>query len=139
FNESYASITPNDKVIYFSSNRDGGFGGKDIYKIERLPNGSWSKAVNLGSTVNTPYDDDAPFIHSDGRTLFFSSQGHQNMGGFDIFKTKLNDNGEWTTPENIGFPINTVNDDIYFVLAADGKTGYYSSSQQGGFGGQDIY
>jgi len=139
FTESYASITANDKVIYFSSNRDGGFGGKDIFKVERLPNGSWSKALNLGPSVNTPYDEDSPFIHSDGKTLYFSSNGHQNMGGFDIFRTKINDNGEWSIPENLGFPINTVHDDIYYVVAADGKTGYYSSSQQGGYGGQDIY
>ena len=139
FVESSASITANDKIIYFSSNREGGFGGKDIYKIERLPNGTWGKAQNLGSTINTEHDEDAPFIHSDGKTLYFSSTGHQNMGGYDIFKTKIADNNEWDIPENLGYPINTVTDDIFFVLAADGKTGYYSSAQQGGYGGQDIY
>lgn len=137
--ETSASITANDKIIYFSSNRPGGFGGKDIYKVERLPNGTWSKAQNLGSSVNTEFDEDAPFIHSDGKTLFFSSTGHQNLGGYDIFKTKVGEDGNWTFPENIGYPINTVNDDIFYVVAADGKTGYYSSSQQGGYGGQDIY
>jgi len=137
--ESSASITINEKVIYFSSNRDGGFGGKDIYKVERLPNGTWGKAQNLGPTINTVNDEDAPFIHSDGKTLYFSSTGHQNMGGYDIFKTIRNESGEWSNPENIGYPINTVTDDIFFVLAADGKTGYYSSSQDGGYGGQDIY
>lgn len=137
--ETSASITANDKIIYFSSNRPGGFGGKDIYKVERLPNGTWSKAQNLGVTINTEFDEDAPFIHSDGKTLYFSSTGHQNMGGYDIFKTKIGDDGNWTYPENIGYPINTVNDDIFYVVAADGKSGYYSSSQQGGYGGQDIY
>lgn len=139
FIETSASITTNDRVIYFSSNRDGGFGGKDIYKVERLPNGNWGKAQNLGPTINTAFDEDAPFIHSDGKTLYFSSTGHQNMGGYDIFKTKIGDDGNWINPENVGFPINTVHDDIFFVIAADGKTGYYSSSQQGGYGGQDIY
>lgn len=137
--ETSASITANDKILYFSSNREGGFGGKDIYKVERLPNGIWGKAQNLGPTINTESDEDAPFIHSDGKTLYFSSTGHQNMGGYDIFKTKLDDNNVWSNPENLGFPINTVTDDIFFVLAADGKTGYYSSSQQGGYGEQDIY
>lgn len=139
FVETSASISANDKIIYFSSNRDGGFGGKDIYKVERLPNGTWGKAQNLGPTINTEHDEDAPFIHSDGKTLYFSSTGHQNMGGYDIFKTKIGDDNEWSNPENIGYPINTVTDDIFFVIAADGKTGYYSSSQQGGYGGQDIY
>lgn len=137
--ESSASIIPNERIMYFSSDRDGGYGGKDIYKVERLPNGAWGKAQNLGPTINTEHDEDAPFIHSDGKTLYFSSTGHQNMGGYDIFKTVLNDNNEWSNPENLGYPINTVTDDIFFVIAADGKTGYYSSSQEGGYGGQDIY
>lgn len=137
--ESSASIVPDEKVLYFSSDREGGFGGKDIYKVERLPNGVWGKAQNLGPTINTEYDEDAPFIHTDQKTLYFSSTGHQNMGGYDIFKTVLNENGEWSNPENMGFPINTVTDDIFYVVAADGKTGYYSSAQEGGYGGQDIY
>ncbi|TXB65501.1 hypothetical protein FRY74_08750 [Vicingus serpentipes] len=137
--ESSASIVPNERTLYFSSDRDGGYGGKDIYKAERLPNGSWGMVQNLGPTINTSNDEDAPFIHADGRTLYFSSTGHQNMGGYDIFKTKLNESGEWTNPENLGYPINSVNHDIFFVIAADGKTGYYSSLREGGYGGQDIY
>ena len=136
--ESSATITLDDKVLYFSSDRPGGYGGKDIYKVLRLPNGQWSKAVNLGPTINTPYDEDAPFIHSDKKTLYFSSKGHQNMGGYDIFKTEF-ENGAWTDPENLKYPINTVQDDIFFVLSANGKVGYYSSSREGGYGGQDIY
>ncbi|MDB4534735.1 hypothetical protein N9242_07675 [Vicingaceae bacterium] len=138
FNETSATITLDDKVIYFSSDRPGGFGGKDIYKVMRLPNGKWSKAMNLGAVVNTPYDEDAPFIHTDKKTLYFSSKGHQNMGGFDVFKTVL-EKGNWRTPENLKYPINTVQDDIFFVLAASGKVGYYSSSRIDGYGGQDIY
>jgi len=136
--ESSASITIDDKTLYFSSDREGGFGGKDIYKVQRLPNGEWGNAINLGPTINTPQDEDAPFIHMDSRTLYFSSKGHQNMGGYDIFKTEL-ENDNWTIPVNLGYPINTVKDDIFFVLAADGKSGYYSSSREGGLGGQDIY
>lgn len=137
--ESSASIVPNERILYFSSDREGGFGGKDIYKVERLPNGTWGTVQNLGPTINTENDEDAPFIHADGKTLYFSSTGHQNMGGYDIFKTKQNESGEWSNPENLGYPINSVNDDIFFVIAADGKTGYYSSSREGGYGGQDIY
>jgi tetratricopeptide (TPR) repeat protein len=136
--ETSASITLDDKVLYFSSDRPGGFGGKDIYKVVRLPNGSWSKAINLGPIVNTPYDEDAPFIHTDKKTLYFSSKGHQNMGGYDVFQT-VYEKQDWTPPENLKYPINTVQDDIFFVLSASGKVGYYSSSRDGGMGGQDIY
>ncbi|MBL4593776.1 MAG: PD40 domain-containing protein [Flavobacteriales bacterium] len=138
YNETSACITLDDKVLYFSSDRPGGFGGKDIYKVMRLPNGKWSKAMNLGPTVNTAYDEDAPFIHTDKKTLYFSSKGHQNMGGYDVFKT-IYEKRVWSTPENLKAPINTVQDDIFFVLSASGKVGYYSSSREGGFGGQDIY
>ncbi len=138
YTETSASITLDDKVIYFSSDRPGGFGGKDIYKVLRLPNGKWSKAINLGPIVNTPFDEDAPFIHTDKKTLYFSSKGHENMGGYDVFKT-VYEKRTWTTPANLKYPINTVEDDIFFVLSASGKVGYYSSSREGGFGGQDIY
>ena len=138
YNETSATITLDDKVLYFSSDRPGGFGGKDIYKVLRLPNGKWSKAINLGPTVNTPYDEDAPFIHTDKVTLYFSSKGHQNMGGYDVFKT-VYEKRKWSNPENLKYPINTVRDDIFFVLSASGKVGYYSSSRDGGMGGQDIY
>jgi len=138
FIESSASIAPNDKVLYFSSNREGGYGGKDIYKVRMLPNGKWSRAQNLGPIINTPYDEDAPFIDAEGKTLFFSSTGHQNMGGYDVFKSTL-ENNLWSNPENLGYPVNTVNDDVFYVQSADGKTGYYSSSKAGGYGGQDVY
>jgi tetratricopeptide (TPR) repeat protein len=138
YNETSASITLDDKVIYFSSDRPGGFGGKDIYRVIRLPNGEWSSAFNLGPTVNTPYDEDAPFIATDRKTLYFSSKGHQNMGGYDIFITVL-EKSIWSAPENLKYPINTVQDDIFFVMAASGKVGYYSSTRVEGFGGQDIY
>ncbi len=139
--EPSASIAPGGQEIYFTSDRPGGFGGRDLYRIRRLPNGEWSLPLNLGPKVNTAFDEDAPFMHSDGITLFFSSKGHNTMGGFDIFKTTLVDtdmNG-WSIPENMGYPLNTVNDDIYFCLSEDGYTGYFSSERPGGLGMQDIY
>lgn len=137
--ESCATISQDKQSLYFSSNRDGGFGGKDIYKVVKLPNGQWGKAINLGAIINTPYDEDAPFLHNDGRTLYFSSRGHQNMGGYDIFVSKLNDDNKWAAPENLKYPINTVKDDIFFIMNPDGKTGYFSSNRDGGFGASDIY
>ena len=134
-----ACISADDNTMYFSSDRKGGFGGKDLYKVVKLPNGNWSKATNLGPTVNTGYDDDAPFIHPDGKTLYFSSKGHKNMGEYDVFKTVFQDDGSWSKPENLGYPINTVDDDIYFVLSTNGKRGYYSSNRQEGYGETDIY
>ncbi|MBI3500471.1 MAG: PD40 domain-containing protein [Bacteroidetes bacterium] len=138
--ESSASLTADGNTLYFSSNRAGGFGKKDIYRVTRLSNGDWSKPMNLGSTINTPEDDDAPFIHPDGKILFFSSQGHKNMGGYDIFKSTYNkEEQKWSEPENLGCPINTPDDDIFFVLSVDGKRGYYSSARAGGYGESDIY
>jgi hypothetical protein len=139
--EPSASIAPGGDEIYFTSDRPGGFGGRDLYRIRRLPSGEWSLPLNLGPNINTDQDEDAPFIHSDGMTLFFSSNGHTSIGGYDIFKSTLTDadmNG-WSAPENMGYPLNTVNDDIYFCLSADGFTGYFSSERPGGLGMQDIY
>lgn len=137
--ESSASLTRDNEVFYFSSNRAGGYGGKDIYRVVKLPNGEWSRALNLGPSVNTVYDDDAPFIHPDGKTLYFSSRGHNTMGGYDIFKSVKEEDGIWTTPENIGFPINSIEDDIYFVLTVNGDIGYYASKKPSGNGKSDIY
>ncbi|HEY0977573.1 MAG TPA: hypothetical protein VGE21_08895, partial [Flavobacteriales bacterium] len=139
--EPSATISPDGSEIYFTSDRPGGLGGRDLYRIRRLPNGQWSLPLNLGPTVNTPYDEDAPFLHSDGSTLFFSSNGHNTMGGYDIFKSNLidTDMNVWGLPENLGYPLNTVNDDIYFCLNEDGTTGHFSSERSNGLGGQDIY
>lgn len=139
--EPSATISPDGSEIYFTSDRPGGYGGRDLYRIRRLPNGQWSEPLNLGPEINTPYDEDAPFMHSDGTTLFFSSNGHNTMGGFDIFKAALldPDMNVWEKPVNLGYPLNTVNDDIYFCLSEDGHTGYFSSEREGGLGGQDIY
>ena len=140
YTESSASLSADGNTLYFSSDRPGGFGKKDIYRVTKFSNGEWSKPLNLGPQINTPDDDDSPFIHPNRKTLYFSSKGHKNMGGYDIFKTEYNpESGTWTDAENVGYPINTPDDDIFFVLSTDGKRGYYSSNHSGGFGGSDIY
>ncbi|MFL5763711.1 MAG: OmpA family protein [Bacteroidia bacterium] len=138
--ETHASMTVDGNTLYFVSNRkEGGYGGRDIWRCVKLPNGLWSQAVNLGPEINTADDEDAPFIHPDGVTLFFSSKGHKNMGGFDIFKSTRDDNGKWSDPENLRSPINTPDDDVFYVQSADGKRGYFSSARSGGYGEKDIY
>jgi tetratricopeptide (TPR) repeat protein len=139
FQEASACLSPDEKTLYFSSNRPGGFGGKDIYRVVKLPKGDWSLPINLGPSINTAFDEDAPFMHIDGKTLFFSSTGHTTIGGFDVFKSVLQNEETWGVAQNIGYPINTVHDDIYFVLNATGTTGYYSTQKERGFGKQDIY
>jgi len=136
--ESTSSLTPDGKVIYFASDRQGSKGGLDIWKIELKSDGKWSLPINLGPEVNTKDNEDAPFIHPDQKTLFFTSDGHSTMGGRDIFKTSLV-NSKWTKPENMGYPVNTTSNDNYFTLLADGKRAYFSSDRKGGQGAQDIY
>lgn len=136
--ESTASITPDGKVIYFASNRQGGMGGLDIWKIEMKSAGVWTAPVNLGPEINTKDNEDAPFIHPDQKTLFFTSDGHNTIGGRDIFQTKLINN-KWLNPENMGYPVNTTANDNYFTMIADGTRAYFSSDRKGGQGAQDIY
>jgi outer membrane protein OmpA-like peptidoglycan-associated protein len=132
-------MTADGNTIFFSSNRPGGLGGLDIYVSSKDAKGNWGEAVNLGAPINTPYDDDAPFIHPDGQNLYFSSRGHAGMGGYDIYRCSMEGNGRWSQPENVGYPINTAGDDTYFVLSADNKHGYYASAKEGGLGEKDIY
>lgn len=139
YQEASACFGINNETLYFSSNRPGGFGGKDLYRVVRLPNGDWSLPKNLGPTVNTKYDEDAPFMDVDGVSLYFSSNGHNNIGGYDVFSTRILAPEVWKQPRNLGYPVNTVFDDIYLALDAGGRRGYYSSDQAGGFGMQDIY
>jgi hypothetical protein len=142
YSEASASLTEDGNILYFSSDRPEGYGGKDIYRSVRFGNGDWSLPINMGPTVNTKFNDDAPFISHDGQTLYFSSRGHKTIGGYDIFKVTKNeeeDKSGWSMPQNLGYPINTVKDDIYFVKTGDDNFGYYSSSKDGGYGGQDIY
>jgi outer membrane protein OmpA-like peptidoglycan-associated protein len=136
--ESTASITPDGKTIYFASNRLGGKGGMDIWKTEMKADKTWTQPINLGPDINTKDNEDAPFIHPDQKTLFFTSDGHNTMGGNDIFQSKIV-NGKWTRPENLGYPINTTANDNYFTLLADGTRAYFSSDRKGGSGSQDIY
>lgn len=137
--ETSISMTSDGRTVYFTSDREGGLGEMDIYKSQKDKKGKWGPAVNLGKVINTEYSEESPFIHPDGRTLYFSSKGHAGMGEYDIFKSTLKDDGTWTAPENLGYPINTADNDIYFVLSADNKDGYYSSEREDGIGEKDIY
>ena len=126
--------------IYFTSNRPGGYGGKDIYRLKKLPNGRWATPFNLGPQINTIYDEDAPYLHPDGVTLYFSSKGHNTMGEYDVFKSVLNiETNQFSTPENLGYPINDIGNDIFFVLSVDGQRAYYSSIKEETYGRDDIY
>jgi hypothetical protein len=133
-------MTADGKQLYFSSERGGGYGGKDIYRATLQPDSTWGQVINLGDSINTALDDDAPFIHPDGINLFYSSKGKNSMGGYDIFQARLNIlDSAFHQPVNLGYPINTPDDDIYYVLSANGERGYYASGKQGGYGLKDIY
>ena len=137
--EGSCSLSANGKTLYFSSDREGGFGGRDIYIATKQGDGSWGDVKNLGKNVNTSFNDDAPFIHPDNITLFFSSQGHTSIGGYDIFSTISDGYGGFQEPKNLGYPINTIDDNRFFVLSASGKTGYYSGGGVNSIGEQDIF
>ncbi|MFL5763358.1 MAG: OmpA family protein [Bacteroidia bacterium] len=136
--QNHAFIGQTGDVLYFTSESDQGFGGNDIYRSVKQADGSWGPAENLGETINTIFEEEAPFISSDGQTLFFASNGHPGYGGFDIYKSTLED-GKWTTPVNMGQPINSPANDLFYVGSADGSVGYMSSSRKGGKGDMDIY
>ena len=126
--ETSFSFVMNNNTVYFASNKKGGQGGRDIYQSTIKDDGTWSEPTNLGVEINTPYDEDAPFLSPDGKTLYFSSTGHNSMGGFDIFISHF-ENGKWTKPVNIGVPINSAGDDIYFMIDSKMKYAYYSSNR----------
>lgn len=113
--------------IYFSSDRPGGYGGKDIYKVKKMKNNKWSKAINLGENINTIYDEDSPFIHSNSNTIYFSSKGHNTMGGYDIFKSKIIEDDKFELAENLSYPINTPQDNLYYVISESENSAYLSS------------
>lgn len=136
--ETSASITADGKRLYFASNRPGGLGELDLYVSELDAKGQWAKAVNLGPVINTVENEDAPFIHPDGVTLYFSSDGHPNLGNSDIFVSTIA-GGKWKKPENLGWPINTWEYDGFFTVSADKTKGYYSTMKEGGIGETDIY
>lgn len=136
--EASASFSYDSKILYFVSDRKEGFGGHDIYYSVINEKGKFEKAVNIGNVINTEYDEDGVFMMPDGKTMYFSSRGHGGIGGYDVFKTTL-ENGQWTKPVNLGIPINTPDNDVFFVLSANGRHAYYGSASMKGYGGQDIY
>lgn len=138
--ETHAHISPDGNTLYFVSDRKkDGFGGQDIYYCKKLPTGDWGLAQNIGNVLNTSYDEDGVFLHPDGKTIYFSSKGHTSIGGFDIFYSELDENGSWGSPVNMGYPVNSTDDDVFFVTSTDGKRAYYSSFKSEGLGEKDIY
>jgi outer membrane protein OmpA-like peptidoglycan-associated protein/tetratricopeptide (TPR) repeat protein len=137
--ESAPTLSPDKKDLYFASRRYGGLGGSDIYVSHRLPNGRWSEPENLGPEVNTSGDESCPFIHADNQTLYFTSNGHQGYGGDDLFLVRKGPKGIWSKPNNLGYPINTIENEGSLVIAADGKTAYYASDRSDTRGGLDLY
>lgn len=137
--ESHACLNVDGSVLFFTSDRPGGYGGRDIYRCVKLPNGNWSKALNMGPTVNTEYDEDGAFMHPDGKTFFFASKGDKTIGGFDIMFATLTEENTLVDITNMGYPINTPDDDVFYVTSPDGKRGYFTSDKEGGFGEKDIY
>jgi outer membrane protein OmpA-like peptidoglycan-associated protein len=138
FWESSPSLSPDKNALYFSSNRPGGYGGKDLYVSYRRPNGTWTPAENMGPDINTAGDELAPFIHADNQTLYFTSDGLPGYGGMDIYVTRKV-NGKWGVPENLGYPINTVENEGSLFVASDGITAYYSSDRADTRGELDLY
>lgn len=134
--ESQPCVSSDGKELYFVSRRSG---QADIYCSKRNTDGTWSEPQNIGGPINTKGTEMAPFLHPDGHTLYFSSDTHIGMGGFDLFMSRRDDNGHWQEPVNLGFPINTSGDEINFFVAADGRTAFISSQRDGGKGGYDIY
>lgn len=137
--ESQPSISADGSTLYFLSNRPGGYGGYDIWKSTLNSESQWGTPVNLGPNINTPYDEATPFIHADGKTLFFASDGWPGMGQKDIFYSKLQEDGTFSKPTNLGYPINTFNEEFGLIVTADGQEALFSSNLDGGFGDVDIY
>ncbi len=138
--ESQPTVSANGDVLYFTSNREGGLGGLDIWRIERLPNGDWTAPENLGPVINTTKNEKSPFIHSDSQTLYFASDGHPSLGGYDIYLSKQDEETkDWNTPLNIGYPINTAADEIGLFVSLDGSKAYFNSNKLRGVGGWDLY
>ncbi len=139
YRESSVSVSKDSLTLYFISDRKKGKGGKDIWFSYRTQNGErWQKPENL-TAANSKYDEETVEISADGRTLFFSSKGHDTMGGYDIFKIHRNDDGTWTEPQNLGYPINTPDDDVFFMLTQDENFGYFAADRKDSYGDKDIY
>ena len=138
WHESSVSLSYDSKRLYFISDREGGLGAGDIYYSDKDAKGEWGPAVNAGPSLNTKYGEEGVFIHPDGKTIYFSSKAHKTMGGYDVFKSTF-ENGKWSEPINLGYPINGPDDDVFFVISGSGNHGYFASSKQGGYGDKDIY
>jgi tetratricopeptide (TPR) repeat protein len=140
FVETSACFSNDTSQLYFSSNRPGGYGGKDIYRIKKLPNGRWALPFNLGPNINTLYDEDSPYLHPDNVTMYYSSKGHNTMGEYDVFRSVYDpETNQFSKAENLGYPINNVGNDVFFILSVDGQRGYYSSLKEETIGNNDIY
>ncbi|EDM38285.1 possible outer membrane protein [Pedobacter sp. BAL39] len=139
FWDSQPAISPDGSTLFFVSNRPGGLGGYDIWKSTLNKEGYWADPVNLGPEINTPYDEHTPYLHADGKTLYFSSDGWPGFGNKDIFKTVLRDDGHWLHPLNLGYPINTFNEETGLIVTPDGSQALFSSDLKGGYGDMDIY
>jgi len=137
--ESQPSVSADGKTLYFVSDRSGGFGGYDIYRSIKSEKGEWGTPMNLGPSINSAGNEKSPFIHPDGKTLYFSSDGWMGLGGYDIYYSRLGDNGIWMKARNIGFPINSPEDELGFFVSTDGAYGYFSSNKLNGKGGWDLY
>jgi outer membrane protein OmpA-like peptidoglycan-associated protein len=137
--ESQPSISADGRTLYFVSDRQGGFGGYDIYRTIKGENGQWGTPINLGPVINSKGNEKSPFVHPDGKTLYFSSDGWVGMGGYDIFYSRMNESGTWSKPKNLGFPINSTDDEVGFFVSTDGDQGFFASNKYQGKGGWDLY
>jgi outer membrane protein OmpA-like peptidoglycan-associated protein/tetratricopeptide (TPR) repeat protein len=137
--ESQPSISSDGRSLYFVSDRTGGYGGYDIYRSVKSDKGEWGTPINLGPAINSSGNEKSPFIHPDGKTLYFSSDGWLGLGGYDIFYARLNDDGTWSKPVNIGYPINSPDDEVGFFVSTDGQKGFFASNKLKGVGGWDLY
>ena len=137
--ETHCFMNRDQTEMYFSSDRPGGLGGRDLYYCKKSDNGQWSEPVNMGADINSPQDEDSPFLSVDGKHLYFASNGMRSMGGFDIFLTERKSDGTWNSPSNMGHPFNSTNDDIFYTTTIDGLRGYLTSFRADGHGEKDIY
>ncbi len=139
FWESHATMSKDGRKLYFTSNRRESLGGLDIFVSERDSTGNWGVPSNAGPVINTPYNEETPFLANDDRSLFFSSRGHLNMGGYDIFRSDLDASGNWGPPVNLRYPVNTTDDDLFFTPVGDGSRGYTAKFDPDGYGKMDLF
>ena len=133
------AMSPDGNTIYFSSDKKGGYGGKDLYYSKKISDEEWNEPINLGEKINTSEDEDAPFISKDGKMLYFSSKGHNSIGNYDVFKAEIGENHLFSEPQNLGLPVNSAADDIFFITTKDEKTGFLASNRVKSIGDMDIY